>query len=137
MYKPEYTLGLIGAILCTAVAALLLIATLAVVLFAGTAGDILSAMLQDPRLMPDILHTIVGMATGAIAIVAGVCFALSAAAAVLGFIGAARLEREDKSGGVLLIVAAGLSLISVCSFVPMVLLLVGGILALSRKSVRT
>lgn len=133
MYKSEYTLGLIGAILCTAVAALLLVTALAVVLFAGTAGDILSAMLQDARLMPDMMRGIVGMATGAFAIIIGVCFALSAAAAVLGFIGSARLEKNDRTGGVLLVVAAGLSLISVCSFAPMVLLLIGGIMALSRK----
>jgi len=135
MYKAEYTLGLIGAILCTVVAALLLVAILAALLFAGVAGSILDAVLQDAQL-PDIAHGVLGAAAGVAVIVAGVCFALSAAAAVLGYMGAGRLEREDKTGGVLLIVAAGLSLISVWSFVPMVLLLIGGILALSRRRSR-
>jgi hypothetical protein len=137
MYKPEYTLGLIGAIGCTAVAGLLLVITLAVALFAGTAGDIFAVLLHDAGVMPDIVQGVVGMAAGVLTVAVGACFALSTAAAVLGFLGTARLERNDKSGGVLLIVAAGLSLISVCSFVPMVLLLVGGILALSRKPART
>ncbi len=135
MYKPEYTLGLIGAILCTVVAALLLVAIIAVLLFAGTAGSILNAILQDSA-APYIAQGALGAAAGVIVIVVGVCFALSAAAAVLGYMGAARLEREDKTGGVMLIVAAGLSLISVSSFVPMVLLLIGGILALTRKPAR-
>ena len=136
MHKPEYTLGLIGAIGCTVVAALLLVATLAVLLFTGTAGNIFAVLLHDAGVMPDIVQGVVGIAAGVITIAAGVCFALSAAAAVLGFLGAARLEQNDKSGGVLLIVAAGLSLISVWSFVPMVLLLIGGILALSRRRAR-
>lgn len=135
MYKPEYTLGLIGAILCTVVAALLLVAIIAVLLFAGTAGSILNAILQDSA-APYIAQGALGAVAGVIVIVVGVCFALSAAAAVLGYMGAARLEREDKTGGVMLIVAAGLSLISVSSFVPMVLLLIGGILALTRKPAR-
>ena len=135
MYKPEYTLGLIGAILCTVVAALLLIALIFVLLFAGTAGGILDAVLQDVQ-APHIAQGALGIAAGVVAIIIGACFALSAAAAVLGYMGAARLEREDKTGGVMLIVAAGLSLISVMSFVPMVLLLIGGILSLTRKPAR-
>jgi hypothetical protein len=134
MYKSESTLGLIASILNAVITALLLIALIAVVLFSGSAEwffDRFHASFHFP--MHDIpLHEFMGMAAGFAALAIGILLVFSAASMVLGFIGVSQLNKENRDGGVLLLVASGLSLLS-GGFVRMVLLLIGGVLALSKR----
>ena len=132
MYKSEYTLGLVASILNAIAAALLLIGLLFTLIFAGTAERFIDFFRWNIH-MPFLVHDVLGLATGIAALVIGICFVLSAAASIVGFVGASQLNKNDRNGGVLLLVAAGLSLLSALGFVTMILLLIGGVIALSKK----
>ncbi len=112
-YKAEFTLGLIGSII-------------GIVVF--------------------ILSIVFGLAVGALSfgyyIVPGIItMIILLVAFILGFIGTSKLNRNEKSGGVLLIVAGGLSLIGMLiafyaawfAVFSMPLFLTGGIMAVVRK----
>lgn len=131
MYKSEYTLGLIASILNAIFAGMLLISLLATILFAGTAQELLGIICQDIDI-PFLIDDILGLATGIASLVIGVIFIFSVAATVLGFVGASKLNKDDRNGAVLLLVAAGLSLFF-GGIVTLVLLLIGGIIALSKN----
>jgi hypothetical protein len=112
-YKAEFTLGLIGSII-------------GIIVF--------------------ILSIVFGMAVGALSfgyyIVPGIItMILLLVAFIIGFIGTSKLNRNEKSGGVLLIVAGGLSLIGLFvaffaawfAIFSMPLFFTGGIMAVVRK----
>lgn len=132
MYKSEYTLGLVASILNAIATALLLIGLLFTILFAGTAERFIDFFRWDFNL-PFLIHDMVGLATGIAALVIGLFFVLCAAATIVGFVGISQLNKNNRNGGVLLLVAAGLSLLSALGFVTMILLLIGGVIALSKK----
>lgn len=113
VYKAEFILGLIGSIV-------------GIVAF--------------------ILSIVFGMAFGVFSfgfliVPAIITITLLLVAFILGFVGTSRLSHNDKSGGVLLVVAGGLSLIGIIvafyaawfSFFSMPLFFIGGIMALVRK----
>ncbi len=117
-YKAEFTLGLIGAI----IGIIVFILTLVFGIFISFFGSF-------------------GIGYGGGALIAGSIIAviLSLASFILGFIGASKLNKNIKSGGIILIVAGGLSVI--CIFVggwyalfSAALLLTGGIMAAVKKA---
>jgi hypothetical protein len=136
MFRTESTLGLVASILCVIGAALLLIGLLAAILFAGTAQWFFENCRWGMH-MPYYFHDFMapgfaGMAAGLVSLSVGVLLVFKAAAAVLGFVGVSQLNRDNRNGGVLLLLGAGLSLLS-GGFISMVLLLIGGVLALSKR----
>jgi hypothetical protein len=131
MYKSEYTLGLVASILNAVWTALLLIGLVATILFAGTAEWFIDSFGWDIHI-PFYVNDMVGLATGIAALAVAVVFVFGVAATVLGFVGVSHLNKNNRNGGVLLLVGAGLSLLS-GGFITMILLLIGGVLALSRK----
>jgi hypothetical protein len=112
-YKAEFILGLIGSIVG--------IIVFIVALFIGLFVSVVS---------------IGYYAAGAI-----IALVFLMVAFILGFVGTAKLNRNQKSGGVLLIVAGGLSLIALLvafvtswfAFFTIPLFLTGGIMAVVRK----
>ena len=132
MYKSEYTLGLVASILNAIMAALLLIGLLFTILFAGTAERFISFFRWDGG-MPFFINDMIGLATGIAALVIGIIFILTTAAAIVGFVGVSQLNKNDRNGGVMLLISAGLSLLSAQGFITMILLLIGGVIALSKK----
>lgn len=60
-------------------------------------------------------------------------FALATAAGILGLVGATSVETNNTKAGVLMLVGAGLSLLTGIGFYTMVLLLLGGIFALVKE----
>jgi hypothetical protein len=82
-----------------------------------------------------------GAAIGAVAVIA-VVFGLLflTAATVLGFVGTSMLKRENKRGGVLLVIAGGLMLVppylgsGVFGTAISILFFIGGIMALTKKT---
>jgi len=142
MYKTEATLGLIGAIIAIIAAILILVVGLIVGLLLSNANQ---AMAEFDALMEEYAdetelaeyNVARGAVGGAIAMVI-IGFVLVVASAVLGFIGSAKLRADNKKGGILLVIAGGLSLISLFlggwwGILSMVLFLVGGILVLVKK----
>ncbi len=138
MYKTESTLGLVGSIIGAVLTFFVLIGTLFTTFFFSYFEPVLKNLFL--RYVPDHVlgygltydsfsEWIVPM----IAIFAAAAIAVAAASFILGFLGAAKLNRDDKSGGVLLIVGGSLALVSFIGFIPFVLMLVGGIMAVSRK----
>ncbi len=132
MYKSEYTLGLVASILNAIAAAMLLIGLLFTIIFAGTAERFVDFFRWDID-MPFLINHIIGLATGIASLVIGIIFVFSAGATIVGFIGMSQLNKNNRNGGVLLLVSAGLSLLSGIGFVPMILLLIGGVIVLSKK----
>ena len=130
MYKTESTLGLVASILNVIGAALLLIGLLATILFAGTAQWFLGNFSWGFH-VPN-LHNYMGLASIIASLGVAVVLVLKVAATVLGFLGVSQLNRDNRNGGVLLLVGAGLSLFA-GGFITMVLLLIGGVLTLSKK----
>lgn len=134
MYKSEYVLGLIGSIILTVVSALTYAGCLLVALLVGPFKSmLLSIMNRISDGMPVDLAAFASSISVLIVVVASVWFVFSAAAFILGYVGAAKLNKDDKNGGVLLIVAGVLSFFTFFGFIPFVLMLVGGIMALSKK----
>lgn len=137
MYKTESTLGLVGSILS------------AVLTFFALAGALISVFFYS--LFEQVLHTVYNNWVAVhvvpygisyemiisfipiIAICAAAAISVAAASFILGFVGTAKLNRGDRSGGVLLIVGGALALVSFVGFIPFVLMLVGGIMAISKK----
>jgi len=134
MYKSEYVLGLIGSIILTAVSALSYAGCLIVALFVGAFKPLIEQVMN--RILGSMFIDLAAVASnisGLIVVVASVWFVFSAAAFILGYVGAAKLNKDDKNGGVLLIVAGVLSFFTFFGLIPSVLMLVGGIMALSKK----
>jgi hypothetical protein len=146
MFKTEATLGLVGAILGIISCLLVIIVVLVVGIFlnaAATAFD--ESMAEFDEAFGEFedydmeVSTAVSQGAGAAVGIVIVGLVLSIASVVCGFIGSAKLRKDNKSGGILLIVAGGLSLISLFTagfwgIATMVLFLIGGIMALAKKA---
>jgi hypothetical protein len=135
MFKAESVLGLIGSILATISAAVSFAGCMAVALCYDTLKPFLNEFLSHIKspVHFGLLTAINNAMPNIIIIGAVIWFVFAAASFILGFIGTSMLNKDNKNGGVLLIVAGVLALISVCNFVPFVLFLVGGIMAVSKK----
>lgn len=138
MYKTESTIGLVGSIIGAVLSFLFLVGTLLVIFF----FSFFEPFLHDIFNQYVAVHvfkfgwtyeTIMTLGIPFIAVCAAAALVIAAASFTLGFIGTAKLNRDDKNGGVLLIVGGALALISILGFIPFVLMLVGGIMAVSRK----
>jgi hypothetical protein len=113
-YKAEFILGLIGSIIG-------IVAFIVAITLGFTSGWLL------------------GVAIGIIDDIFAMIFLL--VAFILGFVGTSKLNKNDKGGGILLIVSGGLSLLaiilstltSVVGFFSLALFLTGGIMALCRN----
>ena len=146
MFKTEATLGLVGAILGAVACLLAIIIVLVVGLLLNTAASAYDdAMAEFDEAFEGFddydmeVSTAVSTAAGAAVGVVIIGIVLSIASVVLGFIGSAKLRKDDKKGGILLIVAGGLSLVSLFTagfygIATMVLFLIGGIMALAKKA---
>ncbi len=131
MYRSEYTLGIIASVLNTIAAALLLIGLLAVALFGGTAERIIAMFLENTPV--PFINEAIDLATGIAALAITVVLMLTVAATITGFIGASKLNKNDRGGAALLLVSAGLSLLSAQGIFAMILLLIGGVMALDKR----
>ncbi len=137
MYKTESALGLSGSIISIVlgsfilVFALLLRVLLRVTTFTG------SHMFRFFGPAFETGETIAGIA--AIVVVAVALFILGSAA-TLGFVGTSMLRKENKKGGVLLVIAGALTLLpsylgsGVFGTAIAVLFLIGGVMALAKKA---
>ena len=133
MYKTESTLGLIGSILGIIAVVLILIIGLLV----GFVFNAFDAALEEAgwEVVDNGINAVAGFAIGWVVI--GLVLAL--ASVILGFIGTGKLRSDDKNGGVFLIIAGALALISLFTggwygIATTVLFLVGGIMALTKKA---
>ncbi len=130
MYKTEATLGLVGNILGIIAVALILIVGLIVgVLIGGLAAT-------AAEYGVDTTEVAVQAGGGVALLIVGIVLAI--ASVVLGFIGTAKLKKEDKKGGILLIIAGGLGIVSLFTggwygIAMIVLYLIGGIMAVTKK----
>lgn len=137
MYKTESTLGLVGSIIGAVVTFFVLVGTLLAIFFFSYFEPVLSNILT--RYVPDFFfygftnEMLANFVIPFFAIFAAVAIITAAASFILGFTGTAKLNRDDKSGGVLLIVGGALALVSFVGFIPFALMLVGGIMAVSKK----
>ncbi len=134
MYKTESVLGLIGSIFASVVAALALAGTILIAVFFDTIEpflrDVINSNVSRFHLNVDI---VLNAASGILVFIAVIAFIITVALVVLGFIGTAKLRKGDKGGGVLLIIAGAIAFLSAIGFIPSVLFLVGGIMAVSKK----
>lgn len=138
MYKTESILGLTGSIIGAVFTVLFLFSALFLIFFFGAFEPILHTFYDNWVSSHVVTYgfnydALASLAVPVIAVCAGIAFVIAAASVILGFVGTARLNRGDKSGGVLLIVAASLAFISVVGFIPFVLLLIGGTMSVARK----
>jgi hypothetical protein len=134
MYKSEYTLGLVASILVAIFAFFILVGSILGIMYFNIFEPVIHRLV-DTYAAPWgwTYSATVPLVVPVLIIIASVWFLLAAASLVLGFLGTARLKNDDKNGGVLLIVAGGLSFLSGFAFIPFVLFLVGGIMAVSKK----
>ncbi len=135
MYKSESVLGLIGSILGAIATFLYTAGVIIIAFFYNTIEPVVHGFLNNFLCRINIDYcTFIGTLAGSLFIIcAAIGFVIAAASFILGFIGTSKLNKGSKNGGVLLIIAAGLALISVVGFVPFVLMLIGGIMAVSKK----
>lgn len=139
MFKTEATLGLVASIIAIIAVILMLIVTLVVGLLANVGVSALDDMMEeyaDDASMAEY-NAAKASAGGAVALVV-IGLILMIASVVVGFIGTSKLRADKKQGGILLIAAGALSLISLFlggfwGIVSMVLFLVGGIMAVAKK----
>ena len=139
MYKTESTLGLIGSIIASVFTFLFIVGTAFAMFFYSYFEQIVHNV-YDSLVATHVLRyglkyeSLTAIVLPAIAVCAVVAIIIAAASIILGFLGTAKLNRDDRSGGVMLIVAGALSLISIVGFIPFILQIVGGIMAVSRKT---
>lgn len=138
MYKTESVLGLIGSIIGAIFTFLCLAGTLISLFFYSAFEQLLHNVYNnwvtvrfDGYVIP--YETLTSVVLPVVAVCAVAALAIAAASVILGFVGTAKLNRDDRNGGVLLIVGGALALLSVVGFIPFVLMLVGGIMAVSRR----
>ena len=139
MFKTEATLGLIASIIAIVAVVLMLIVSLVVGLLLNAGMSAFDEMMEeyaDDSSMAEY-NAAKASAGGTVALVI-IGLILMIGAVVTGFIGTSKLKANNKSGGILLIVAGALSLISLFlggfwGIISMVLFLVGGIMAATKK----
>ncbi len=135
MKKASYVLGIIGG--CLAVISALLCLALGLFLLLGSQAFFseLFSFINEVAIHNVPFNFIdgnfVGVISGVFVLFTAV---ISLAAGVLGLIGAVSVNKNNVKAGVLMIVGAGLCLITpVIGFFPMALLLLGGIFALVKE----
>jgi hypothetical protein len=131
MYKTESTLGLVGNILGIIAIALILIVSLVIGALLNAATN---ALVQEGFEVSSDVTAAAG--AGVAVIIIGLI--ISIASVVLGFMGTAKLKKDDKKGGIFLIIAGALALVSLFTagwfgIVSMVLYFIGGIMAMTKK----
>ncbi len=136
MYKTESTLGLIGSILSAVCASLVFLFSIVFTLLLRWSTVAGSRLL---RFFGPVIET-GGAVIGAVAVIA-VVFGLAVliTAAVLGFLGTSMIKRENRRGGILLVIAGGLMLIppylgaGVFGTAISILFFIAGIMALTKR----
>lgn len=140
MYKTETILGLTGSIIAAVFTALSVAGTLLAIFFIDLIGPTAYSFIDRFLIIKNWVisdwsyGTFMNLASFVIIVCVGAGVVIAAASFILGFLGTAKLRRDDKGGGVLLIIAAALAFISVIGLIPFVLMLVGGIMAVSKKA---
>lgn len=140
MYKTESILGLTGSVIAAVFTGLSVAGTLIAIFFIDTLGPWVYNIIDRYTVVKDWIitdwsyGTFANLASLVLIVCVGAGVVIAAASFILGFIGTAKLRRDDKGGGALLIIAAALAFISVIGLVPFVLMLVGGIMAISKKA---
>lgn len=137
MYKSESILGLVGSIIGAIFTFFVVVGTLISVFFYSVFEQVLHSVYNNWISIHvngyGITYETITTLIPVIAILAAAAIVVAAASFILGFVGTAKLNRDDKSGGVLLIVGGALALVSFVGFIPFVLMLIGGIMAVSKK----
>lgn len=139
MYKTESSLGLIGSIISAVFTFLFLAGTL-IAIFCYSFFEPIVHNVYDNWVMTHVVQygftyeNLTAFVLPVVAICALVAAVIASASFILGFIGTAKLNRDDRNGGVMLIIAGVLALISIVGFIPFVLQLVGGIMAVSKRT---
>ena len=134
MYKAESVLGLVASIISVLSAAISLAGSLIVIIFSNTFEPALHKIFNSHLLTYGFdYNTVAKFISGVFIFYLIVAFIIATASFILGFIGTYKLKNDKRSGGVLLIIAGVLALISVFEFVPFVLFLVAGIMTVSKK----
>lgn len=136
MRKASYVLGIVGGCLALIIAFVSLISGL-FILMGGQAifSEITSFLNQVTRMNYGPWNFLSGNFIGWIGglMVLYVC-AMSLSAGILGLIGAVSVNKNNVKAGVLMLVGAGLCFITpAIGFIPMVLLILGGIFALVKE----
>ena len=136
MYKTESTLGLVGSILSVVSASFIFIFALVCRLIMRW------AMFTDSRMFrffgPSFGEgeTILGIAAVIMVVIA---LMILCASAILGFIGTSMLRKENKKGGLLLVIAGALTLLpsylgsGIFGTAIAVLFFIAGIMSLTKK----
>lgn len=137
MFKTESTLGLIGSILGTVSTVFSLIACVFVSVFFNVSKFSLGNVFERFDWNFDVFG-ILSRFAGAFVVLIIIGVLLGIASIILGYIGTFKLKRNDKSGGILLIIAGTLAFVSLCvggvfGTVPMILFFIGGIMTVSKK----
>ena len=130
MKKASHILGLIGGVLALVCAAACIIVGLLIVLFAPSLAGFIAGFLHGPEANLPGLFGMFTQIGGAALIIAGL---IMAAAGVLALVGAHHVGKRNVKAGVLMLVAAGLSLITGYGWVITVLCVLGGVFALVKE----
>lgn len=134
MYKSETTLGLVASVLSSICAFFILAGSLIVALYFNVLSPFIQHVIDTYAAPWGWTYDVaIQLALPAFIVIAAIWLVLAVASLILGFLGTARLKRDDKSGGILLIIAGALSLLSIFALIPFVLFLVGGIMAVTKK----
>ena len=141
MFKTEATLGLIASIFAIIAVVLMLIFSLIVGFLVNAGLNAFDDMMEEYADDASMAEYNAAKATagGGVALVI-IGMILMIGSVVTGFIGTSRLKADNKSGGIMLIIAGGLALVSLFlggwwGIVSVVLFLVGGIIAATKKDV--
>lgn len=137
MYKTESTLGLIGSILSAVSAFFIFVFAFICRVMFNWATFTGTHMFRFFGPAFEAGGTIMGIAAAVIVVIA---LLIIGAEAALGFIGTSMLRKDNKKGGVLLVIAGALALLpsyigsGVFGTAIAVLFFIGGIMALTKKT---
>lgn len=134
MRKASHVLGLVGGCLGLVGAFFYVLGGIFLLAGGGYLIKEITQMLGSFARMPNfpfdwLSGSLIGFG-GVLIVFLGIMYAASG---ILGVIGARSVETNNVKAGVLMLVGAGLSLITGFGFIPMVLLLLGGIFALVKE----
>ena len=130
MKKASHILGLIGGVLALVCAAACMVIGLLIVLFAPALAGVIASFLHGPEANLPGLFGLFTQIGGIAVIIAGLAMA---AVGVLALVGARHVGRNNVKAGVLMLVAAGLSLLTGYGWVITVLCVLGGVFALVKE----
>lgn len=134
MRKASHVLGLVGGCLALVCACLYVLG--GIFLLAG-GGNFINEIIHMTRGFANVprfpFDWLGGSLVGFGAVIIIFLGIMHVASGILGVVGARSIEKNNIQAGVLMLVGAGLSLLSGFGFIPMVLLLLGGIFALVKE----